>query len=356
MSLGTFKTVSIALVAALASTSCGVADYYWQGFAGQMGVLTGARSIDDVLASTSDARLAQRLALARDIRAFASRELALPDNGSYTRYTDLGRPFVVWNVFATPPLALTPRQWCFPVVGCVSYRGYFNEADAQAEAARLAAAGDDVHIGGVPAYSTLGWFDDPLLSSFVRYPDTALARLVFHELAHQVVYLRDDTMFNESFATAVEEAGIARWIAAQSGTPAHARLTAEQARGERLRVAFRQLVRDARRELEQLYTSDLPEAAKRARKAEVFADMRAAYERAKAGEAGLAGYDRWFAGLEGRGPNNASLAAVSLYDDLVPAFRALLNEAGGDLPRFYERVREVAKRPKPERDALLSLR
>ena len=150
----------------------------------------------------------------------------LPDNGSYTKYADLGRPFVVWNVFAAPELSLSPRQWCFPVAGCVSYRGYFKESEAREEAARLQAAGDDVWVSGVPAYSTLGYFDDPVLSTFVRWPDVEVARMVFHELAHQVVYVKDDTQFNESFAVAVEEAGVERWLVQQ----ANAQLDAQYAR------------------------------------------------------------------------------------------------------------------------------
>ena len=345
-------------MAALASlpflAACGYPEFLWQGAVGQVELIAGARPIDDVLAATDDAKLAERLARAREIRAFASRELALPDNRSYLRYTDVGRPFVVWNVFAAPPLSLEPRRWCFPVAGCVNYRGYFREDDAKAEAARLAAQGDDVHVGGVPAYSTLGWFDDPLLSTFIRYPDTALARLVFHELAHQVVYVKDDTSFNEAFATAVEEEGLARWLAAQTGTPGHAALVAEAARGKRLREGFRQWMRDARADLEVLYASGASEAEQRARKAAVFERMRAAYDAAKAGESGLAGYDRWFAGHDGGGPNNASIAAVALYDDKVPAFRALLAQQGGDLPAFYRRVREVAAKSKAEREAILA--
>jgi predicted aminopeptidase len=328
---------------------CGL-DFYWQGIAGQAELLARARPIDDVLASSPDQRLAERLERAREIRAFATHELGLPDNGSYKRYTDLGRPFVVWNVFAAPPLSLTPRQWCFPVAGCVSYRGYFNEADARAEAARLKAAGDDVHIGGVPAYSTLGWFDDPLLSSFVRYPDTALARLVFHELAHQLIYVNDDSVFNESFATAVEEAGVARWIASQAQSPAHPRLMAEQLRSDRLRAEFRRLTRAARQMLAETYAAKTPDAEKQARKEAIFAGMLKAYEEAKAGEAGLAGFDHWFAGYDGHGPNNASIVSIALYDDKVPAFRALLAQCGGDLPVFYARVRELAAMPKGERD------
>jgi predicted aminopeptidase len=347
-----------ALVAALALpplvAGCGYGEYLWQGAVGQVELIAGARPVEDVVAATSDAKLAERLVRAREIRAFASRELALPDNASYRRYADVGRPFVVWNVFAAPALSLEPRQWCFPVAGCVNYRGYFREDDAKAEAARLAARGDDVHVGGVPAYSTLGWFDDPLLSTFIRYPETALARLVFHELAHQVVYVKDDTSFNEAFATAVEEEGLARWLAAQAGTPRHAALVAEAARGERLRDGFRRWAREARAELASIYASGASEAEKRARKAAVFERMRAAYDAAKAGEGGLAGYDRWFAGHDGSGPNNASLAAVALYDDKVPAFRALLADVGGDLPAFYGRVRELAGKPKAEREAILA--
>jgi len=347
-----------AAVAALAVLpvlgGCGYAEFLWQGAVGQVELVARARAIDEVLATTDDPKLAERLARAREIRAFASRELALPDNASYRRYAELDRPFVVWNVFAAPPLSLEPRQWCFPVAGCVNYRGYFHEQDAKAEAARLSALGDDVHIGGVPAYSTLGWFDDPVLSTFIRYPDTALARLVFHELAHQVVYVKDDTAFNEAFATVVEEEGLKRWLAAQSGTARHAALVAEAARGKRLREGFREWTREARAELAAIYASGADDAEKRARKAAVFEGMRAAYEAAKAGESGLAGYDRWFAGHDGNGPNNASIAAVALYDERAPAFRALLAQSNGDLPAFYERVRELARKQKAERDAILA--
>jgi predicted aminopeptidase len=342
-----------ALVAAAALSGCGAmeaVDYYWQGATGQMDILARAKPIPDVIGESEDAALKARLARVQEIRAYASRALGLPDNASYTRYADLGRPFVVWNVFAAPELSLTPRQWCFPVAGCVNYRGYFDEADARAEAARLRAAGDDVWVSGVPAYSTLGYFDDPVLSTFVRWPEVEVARMVFHELAHQVVYVKDDTQFNESFAAAVEEAGVTRWLAAQRN-PA---LDAQYARNERLRHAFRDLIGDARARLGAVYASDAPEGVKRAEKAAAFGAMKAAYEQSKAGEPGLAGYDRWFAGHEGGGPNNASVASVALYTAQVPAFRALLAEQGGDLARFYAQVRSVAALPKAERDALLA--
>lgn len=330
-----------------------MAGYYWQGAAGQLDVVARAKPLAEVIDATDDARLKERLERARAIRAYASGELGLPDNGSYTRYADLGRPFVVWNVVAAPELSLAPHEWCFPVAGCVAYRGYFREDEARAEAARLAAAGYDVHVGGVPAYSTLGWFDDPLLSSFIRYPDVELARLIFHELAHQVAYAKDDSTFNESFATVVEEAGLARWIASRPPAEA-AKLSAERERGDRLRAEFRRLVVEARTTLSAAYAGTASDDDKRRAKAAAFAAMRDAYARSKAGEPGLAGYDRWFGGDRGAGPNNASLASVGLYTEQVPAFRALLASEGGDLARFYGRVRGLAAMPKAERHAELA--
>jgi len=345
--------VATLLSAALLLAGCSAfeaADYYWQGAAGQLEILSRAKPIADVIGASDDVTLRARLARVQEIRVYASRELALPDNASYTRYSDLGRPFVVWNVFAAPTLALTPRQWCFPVAGCVNYRGYFNEADARAEAARLAAAGDDVWVSGVPAYSTLGYFDDPVLSTFVRWPETEVARMVFHELAHQVVYVKDDSTFNESFAVTVEEEGLRRWLRAQDDP----RLDAQFARSEKLREVFRELTSSAREQLQALYESPASEVDKRAGKAEIFARMRTEYESAKAGAPGLAGYDRWFAGRDNAGPNNASLVSIALYTKQVPAFRAVLAEVNGDLPRFYERVKEIGQLAKADRDATLA--
>lgn len=335
-------TAGAALLAACASRS--PIDYYWQGAAGEIDLLARSEPISTAIGN-ADAPLAARLAQVQEIRAFASRHLGLPDNGSYKRYADLGRRFVTWNVFAAPKLSLKPHQWCFPIAGCVAYRGYFDEAAAQREAGRLEAEGEDVYVGGVPAYSTLGWFDDPVLSTFVHWPLTEVARLVFHELAHQLLYVKDDSVFNESFATTVEDAGLRRWLLAQKNP----RLDAEAARAEQLRGVFRHLVRTTRAKLEQVYASPLDAAAKEVAKRDAFASMKAAYEAAKAGEPGLAGYDRWFA----HSPNNASLAAVGIYTDRIPAFRELLREEGGDLPRFYLRVRALAAMAKPARDEIL---
>ena len=338
------------LAVLLPLAGCSAVEFYWQGLAGQVDLLARARPIPEVTRDTPDPALKAKLVRIREMRAFASRELSLPDNPSYTRYADVGRAYVVWNVFAAPELSLSPRQWCFPVAGCVAYRGYFSEADARAEAARLAAEGFDVHVGGVPAYSTLGYFDDPILSTFIRYRDAEVARLVFHELAHQVVYVKDDSSFNESFAVAVEEAGLARWQAAQAGGADAAQFAADVVRMQRLRTEFRTMIRTARDRLAVLYATDLPDAEKRVQKAAIFADMRADHERIKAGWGGAVVFDRWFAG----GANNAGIVSAGLYSDRVPQFAALLAAEGGDLPRFYARVKALAALPKAERDEALA--
>ena len=340
-------------IAACVLSGCSAMEFYWQGFAGQVDIMARAKPIAEVIETTPDPALKSRLARAQAIRAFASRELALPDNRSYTTYADLDRPYVVWNVFAAPELSLTPRQWCFPVAGCVAYRGYFSEEDARVEATRLAAAGDDVHMSGVPAYSTLGYFDDPVLSTFARYREVELARLIFHELAHQVVYVKDDTSFNESFATAIEEEGVRRWLAAEAGRrdPADAaELAADMARGQRNRVDFRAMIASARDQLTALYAGPGSESEKRAGKAAVFAGIRAENARRKSAGDGTTAFDRWYAA----GANNAGIVAAGLYADRVPQFRALLDEEKGDLPRFYERVKALAALPKAEREVGLT--
>jgi predicted aminopeptidase len=291
------------------------------------------------------ADLRTRLQRVQAIRDFASRELALPDNGSYRRYADLERAYVVWNVFAAEEFSTSPKEWCFPIAGCVGYRGYFANADAEQFAIRLRSQGYDVFVGGVPAYSTLGWMDDPILSTFVRYPDSELARLMFHELAHQVAYAAGDSTFNESFAVAVELEGVRRWIE-RNGTP-------EQRQAfERAQVRkhdFAQLVERTRDRLSTLYDLDSTPERKRAGKLEAFETMRREYQALKAQWGGFGGYDWWFA----QPLNNAQLASVAIYSQLVPGFQKLLAEQGGDLKRFYAQVRELAKLPKAERHARL---
>jgi predicted aminopeptidase len=253
---------------------------------------------------------------------------------------------VVWNVFATRELSMKLQQWCFPVAGCVSYRGYYDLEEAQRFADRLREQGLEVHVGGVPAYSTLGWFSDPVLNTFVRYPEGELARLIFHELAHQVVYVKGDTTFNESFATAVEEAGVARWLAdrADPALELAYRIHAQRRR------QFVELLRRHRLELERIYAQPAADEVKRRGKQAVFDALQADYRALRASWGGFAGYDRWFA----QPLTNAHLASIGTYTDLLPAFRTLLDRHGGDMPAFYVATRELAALPRAERDQRLA--
>ncbi len=329
--------------------------YYWQSVSGHVKLMNAARPVPDWLADAgAPAKLKARLELSQRIRDYAVAELHLPDNASYRRYADLHRAAVVWNVVAAPPDSLALKTWCFPVTGCVGYRGYFDEADAKAEAVKQQAAGLETMTYGVPAYSTLGWLNwlggDPLLNTFIGYPEGELARLIFHELSHQVAFAPGDTMFNESFATAVERLGGARWLAERASPEARA----EYATYNDRRNAFKALTLDTRRALEAIYPADgqpaPPDLA--AQKAQAMATFRARYAELKAAWGGFAGYDGWVARA-----NNASFGAQAAYDELVPGFEALFERerrAGPDpWPRFYHAVKELAALSRQaRRDAL----
>jgi len=330
------------LVLVLALTGCGNLGYYWNSVGGQLEIWQREAPIERILADPAiDSKTKAQLERALRIRNYASRELGLPDNRSYRSYADLARPFVVWNVFAAPEFSIEPKKWCFLFAGCVGYRGYFSETEARSHAATLKTEGYDVHVGGVPAYSTIGWFADPVLNTFIHYPEPELARLLFHELAHQVVYVKDDTVFNESFATVVEQAGVARWLEAHGSDEDRARFVQLQ----RFRADFRELVTRTRGDLAQLYASNASIEEKRRRKAEVFAALKNAYVAQRRDWGGFAGYDRWFAQPLG----NAHLASVAIYTQQVPAFEALLQQQGNDLGRFYAAVQELARLPAAER-------
>ncbi len=346
-------TLGIAVVAAslvaLCLTGCANLGYYWQSVHGHLSLMNAARPVNEWLADeTAPAPLKARLVLSQHIREFAARELQLPDNPSYRRYADLQRRAVVWNVVAAPEYSLTLNTWCFPVTGCVSYRGYFAEAQARAEAAQLKAQGLEVSVYGVPAYSTLGWMNwaggDPLLNTFIHYPDGELARLIFHELAHQVVYVKDDTMFNESFATAVERLGGARWLATQASEAARAEYAVYDAR----RKQFRALALATRLELAHIYEANqavaLTDTARATMKTVAMASFRAQYQQLKTGWGGFAGYDPWVANA-----NNAAFGAQAAYDELVPGFEALFEREQRDWKRFYDAVKRLADLPKDQR-------
>jgi predicted aminopeptidase len=293
------------------------------------------------------ASVKQQLELARTIRRFASDRLGLPDNGSFTRYAQLDRPFVVWNVQAAPELSLDPVRWCFPVAGCVAYRGYYRREEAEAFADSLRAEGLDVQVAGVTAYSTLGWFDDPLLSTFISQPEPELAQLIFHELAHQVVWVPGDTRFNESFATAVEMIGVERWLQSTQADPqVRAAWLGRRERREQVIT----LLADASARLRSLYQSSSSADEKRAGKARIIADLRSELAVLRARHPSLAVWDRWFAQPLG----NAHLMSVGLYHDLVPAFLALYRAQQQDLPRFYEAARALGSLAPDERAARLA--
>lgn len=352
---------------------CSTLGYYWQSATGHLALMHAARPVDDWLQdpATPDP-LKSKLALAQQMRRFAATELHLPDNASYQRYADLQRPAAVWNVVAAPELSLQLQQWCFPVAGCVGYKGYFDRAAADAEAAQLRAQGLEVSVQPVPAYSTLGWSNwaggDPLLNTFIHYPEGALARLIFHELAHQRVYAAGDMRFNESFATAVEQLGGARWLAAH-GSPA---TQAADALAQTRRQQFRALTLELQQTLRRVYgesdedaqglyekpdrrhaasapTATLEQTeARRILKASALKNFARRYAELKAGWGGYAGYDRWADNV-----NNATLGTLSAYDALVPGFEALFEKSDRDWPRFYAAVQQLAQLPKAARHEAL---
>ncbi|HRK37078.1 MAG TPA: aminopeptidase [Burkholderiaceae bacterium] len=333
--------------------------YYWQSVTGHVALMNAARPVDDWLADPGvNPALKARLALAQRMRQFAVTDLGLPDNASYTRYADLGRTAVVWNVVATTELSLDLQTWCYPVLGCAGYRGYFKQADAEAFAATLTAQGLEAAVYPVPAYSTLGWMNwlggDPLLNTFLGHVEGELARLLFHELAHQVVYAQDDTAFNESYATAVERLGGQRWLALHGSEQARAAFEVFDAR----RQAFRTLTREVRQNLKRIYAPSLDGNASsathfgsvdvRAAKAAEMARFRARYAELKAAWGGYSGYDAWVARS-----NNATFALQAAYDQWVPAFETLFEREGQSFARFHAAVADLARLPHADRHAAL---
>jgi len=337
------RLYALLLLPLLGCTNTG---YYFQSVSGQAGIWKHQQRIESVIsdpATPSD--LKRRLEFVLRVREFASSELALPDNGSFRVYADLGRPYVLWNVFSAPEFSIKPREWCFIFAGCVSYRGYFSESQAYRVADNQQMQGYDVFVAGVPAYSTLGWFDDPVLNTFIYDPETEVAGLIFHELAHQVVYVQDDTTFNESFAVTVQEEGVSRWLAKYG--------TSEQREAHQLALQrnkdFAMLVMNCRNRLDELYRSDISDAKKREGKRRIFSEFKEGYAELKKQWGGYTGYDQWFPAE----PNNAYLASIATYTQLVPEFQVLLAKNNGDLRKFYGAVKEIAKLPQAQRVAQL---
>jgi predicted aminopeptidase len=333
--------LAIVLIASL-SGGC----YLLQSAEGQLSLMSKREPIARVIDEPSTPpKLRAQLQSVTAIRDFASRELQLPDNGSYRKYADIGRPYVVWNVVAAPEFSVEPKKWCFPIVGCVGYRGYFVEPRARRFAAGLHAQGYDVVVGGVAAYSTLGHFDDPILSSMVNWDDVELAAIIFHELTHQLLYVSNDASFNEALATTVEGEGVRRWLSS---------LGREQDLAEHLLEHERYLevialLSETREQLRALYASGLPLPLMRERKRQAFEALRESYAAVRNRWGGHAPFDAWFK----EDINNAHLASIATYFACVPGFERELQAVGGNLPAFYRRVRELAKLDQTQRDLLV---
>jgi predicted aminopeptidase len=340
----------LSCAAALGVAGCATVDYYLQAVQGHFDLMQRARPIGEKIAQPdTPPGLRERLSRVLVMREFAVRELQLPDNGSYRSYADLERPFVLWNVFAAPEFSLVPVESCFPFAGCVTYRGFYSEDNARRHARGLRDKGFDAFVGGVPAYSTLGYFDDPVLNTFVRAAEPEVARLIFHELAHQAVYVRGDTTFNESFATAVEEEGLRRWLEREGSTAQREAWLGYQSR----RSEFLGLMARYRERLATYYRQPgfeaLASSERRAGKARIFEEMRRDYAALKSGWGGFAGYDRYFS----EEPNNALLAVVAAYTQWVPAFSAMIAARRGDMAAFYRDAAALAKLEKDTREERL---
>ena len=336
--------------------------YYNQAINGQYQILTSKRSIDKVLADDlTPADIKQKLRFVVNNRDYAQKQLNLPVNGQYVQYADVHRRFVVWNVYAAEEFSLEPKSWTFPIVGKATYRGYFSEKAAREYGGKLKKQGYDGHVGGVEAYSTVGWFRDPVLNTFINNSKIDLAETLFHELAHQTAFAKGDTDFNEAFATAVAEEGLRRWMMSTTNSQACAEYTASLQRKDQ----FIRLVMNTRRKLERLYQepgstttqlaslSSVPSlrvADKRQSKQQIIAALREDYQKLKNSSwGGNAEYDNWFS----KPINNAKLNTIATYYELVPRFNRLLDQCKGDLPLFYREVRRVAKLSKEERDAIM---
>ena len=315
--------------------------YYMQAARGQLEVMHKREPIADVIdAADTSPELAVRLRLVEEARQFSIDELDLPDNDSYRSYADIERDYVVWNVFAAPEFSTQARSWCFPIAGCVAYRGYFSEQAARREAARLDEQGFDTIVSGVPAYSTLGRFSDPVLNTMMHWNDTELVVMIFHELAHQVLYIKGDTSFNESFATAVEEFGIERWL---TGRGLESDIDAYQERRDLSRRLIG-IVAAARADLSEIYSMEIDAVAMRTLKEQRIE----ALSNEIVDEFKDSGRDA--AAWLSSGLNNARLASMALYDGRVPAFRVMLNRCNDELDCFYAEAKRLSKLDMDERN------
>lgn len=325
-------------------TGCSTIGFYYQSTAGHLALLSKREPISDIVNdSTRDKELIEQLMLAQELRTFASADLGLPENQSYRSYIQLDRPYVAWHVFAAPEFSVTLQKWCFLAIDCMQYRRYFDEHGARAFAARLAAAGQDVYVAGVPAYSTLA----PLVSSMLHQGEIATASYIFHELAHQQLYVHSNSTFNESFATAVEELGVRRWLRHQGRLEELLRYEGWLTR----KTAFANLILDTRRELHELYESGLPVETMRSEKRKLAGVLRQRFETLSQSDSSLQRYKKWMSGPL----NNAQLGVIAVYRDQVPDFKRLFAACDSDFEKFYLRAEEISMLGAKERKSALEV-
>lgn len=335
-------------VISLLLSGCEAVGYYTQAARGQWQLLSSRESVDELIASEqTDPVLKQRLELVNEVREFAQQRIGLPLGDNFSTYVDVGRPYVIWNVFAAPELSIKPLTWCYPIAGCVSYRGYFAEAAANEKAQQLSAQGYDVHVGGVRAFSTLGWFDDSILSTYALQSEASLAGLIFHEIAHQVVYVEDDTAFNESFAQSVEQLALQQYFDSKVKDPAFAGVFIAYMAGAKREQEFTAMLLRTRAELAKVYASDVDDAERRAGKQRVLEQLALEYEQQKLQWNGDARYDPWMKTI-----NNAKLATIADYHQWTGAFRNLRRHCA-DWQQFYAEVKALAALPRDQRQQRL---
>ncbi len=356
--IATKKRFGILLLALLLVTvsGCSSLGYYFDAVNGHLSVLAEQQAIKDILQESDvTAELKAKLTLATQARDFASAEMKLPDNDSYRYYSDIKRPYVVWNVIATKPFSIKAKQWCFLVVGCVSYRGYFNKDDADNYAKSLKVAGYDVNVAGAKAYSTLGWLDDPLLNTMIQYNEARLVGLIIHELAHQQIYIDNDSSFNEAFASSVELEGVKRWFNRQTATSviqSNFKSYQDYLVLQKRELEFKQLLKSTQQQLQDLFNSDTFKTSNKQKllKAAVYNELQQNYRALKKSWQGYAGYDAWMK----RDLNNAHLALVATYYDKVPAFQAILRSVNNNIENYYQTVEEIGGLSEPERNRRLN--
>ena len=327
---------------------CSTLAYYGQATGGHLHIMANRQPIDQAINDPKvPTAVKDKLRLVQEIRAFASDNLLLPNNDSYRSYANINRRYVVWKVFATPALSLQPIESCFLVVGCLSYRGYYREADAEAYAQELRAANHDVYVGGVAAYSTLGWFDDPVLNTMLYWDDRRLARLIFHELTHQLLYVKHDALFNESFATNFAEIGLQRWLASRESEKNAPPPSTESERARE--IDFISMIQNTQQQLAAIYESKADDTSKLQRKAAVFSTLVQEYALFKNRWSDYAGYDEWM----NKDMNNAKISSVVTYHSYDKAFQHLLRQARDRLDIFVEKVRAIAALEKTARHECL---